>query len=316
MTTISRVACVGTGLVGQGWATVFSAMGYELMLHDKDVDTLQAAEENIASNLLFIEENGLAIEGSTDSALKRIKTTNRLADAVGEADYIQESVFDSYELKRRVFREIEKAAPKSAIIASSASGLLMTKIQTGLAFPGRCVLAHPYLPVHLMPVVEVVGGKLTSSETVETTSFFMQRVGKTPIVLNREVPGYIVNRLQAALLREAIDLVNRGVASAEDVDRAFRLSAGLRSPFMGPLLRAHLAGDGIERFFKNYAQSYRNRWKSLAKWSSISRRAARAAVNGVYKMEMVRCKSLADIKQWRDAMVVKLLKIVRENENS
>jgi 3-hydroxyacyl-CoA dehydrogenase len=261
---------------------------------------------------LFLEANDLLNSGQADTAAKRIKASGNLAEAVSEADYIQESVFDDYDVKKRIFKQMDAQAPKTAILASSTSGLLMTEIQTVVTGPGRCVLAHPYLPVHLMPLVEVVGGAQTSPEALATTYNLMEKIGQTPVMLKKEVPGYIVNRLQSALLREAIDLVESGVADAEQVDKAFCISAGLRGPLIGPLLRAYLAGDGIERFIENYAQSYRIRWESMATWNSISDRAADATIKSVNEMKLVRTKSLKEIKTWRDKMLVKILKVIRE----
>ncbi len=131
-------------------------------------------------------------------------------------------------------------------------------------------------------------------------------------MLKREVSGYIVNRLQAALLREAIDLVDKGVASAEDVDRAFCMGIGLRDPIIGPFLRIHLAGGGVEQFIENYSQSYHHRWKTMETWTSIPPSAAKKIVRGVKEMEVVRKKSLEEITTWRDEMLVKLLKVIRE----
>jgi 3-hydroxypropionate dehydrogenase (NADP+) len=266
--------------------------------------------KQIKSNLLFLEANDLLQTGKTDVALNKIKTTENFAEAVCQADYIQEAVFDDYEVKKQVFKEMDNRAPKTAILASSTSGLLMTEIQKVVTRPERCVLAHPYLPVHLMPLVEVVGGAQTSSETLTTTYSFIEKIGKTPVLLKKEVPGFIVNRLQSALLREAIDLVDSGVADAEQVDKAFCISAGLRGALIGPLLRAYLAGDGIERFLRNYSRSYQIRWKSMASWNSISDRAADAIIKSVNEMEIVSTKSLKELKDWRDEMLVKILKLI------
>ena len=131
-------------------------------------------------------------------------------------------------------------------------------------------------------------------------------------MLKREVPGYIVNRLQAALLREAIDLVDKDIVSAEDVDKAFCMGIGLRDPIVGPFLRIHLAGDGVERFIENYSQSYRYRWETMETWTSIPPSAAEKIVKGVKEMEMVRSRKLEEIKIWRDEMLVKLLNVLRK----
>jgi 3-hydroxypropionate dehydrogenase (NADP+) len=140
----------------------------------------------------------------------------------------------------------------------------------------------------------------------------MEKIGKIPVVLNREVPGYIVNRLQAALLREAIDLVDKGIASAEDVDKAFCMGVGLRDPIIGPLMRACLAGGGIERFFENYARSYSYRWKSMETWTELPASAAEKVARAVNEMELIRSKTMDEIKRWRDEKLVKIIKIVQE----
>ena len=310
MNNIKKITIIGAGLIGQGWATVFSSRGYALRLHDRDESVLEKALGQIKLDLLFLEANDLLKAGQTEISLKQIKVTGNFAEAVSDADYIQEAVFDDYEVKKRIFTDMDAQAPKTAILASSTSGLLMTEIQKVVTEPERCVLAHPYLPVHLMPLVEVVGGAQTSPEALATTFSFMENIGKTPVLLKKEVPGYIVNRLQSALLREAIDLVDSGVADAEQVDRAFCISAGLRGPLIGPLLRAYLAGDGIERFIENYSRSYRIRWESMATWNSISDRAADATIKSVNEMKLVRTKSLKELKTWRDEMLVKILKVI------
>jgi 3-hydroxypropionate dehydrogenase (NADP+) len=281
---IRTVACIGAGLIGQNWTTLFSSKGLEVTLHDVTQDILQNSITNIVSSLIFLEENNLLRAGEADAALKRIRPTT----------------------------ELDAQAPHHTILASSASGLLMTEIQKVTTRPERCVLAHPVLPAHLIPLVEIVGGEHTSPSTVKATRDFMKSIGKTPVVLNREVPGYIVNRLQAALLREAIDLVHKGIASASDVDTAFCMGIGLRDPLIGPFLRIHLAGSGVERFIENFSRSYQYRWETMETWTSIPPSAAKSIIKGVNEMEVVRTKTLDDIKSWRDEMLIKILKLLGE----
>ncbi len=305
-----RIACVGAGLIGQGWATLFSSKGYQVILQDVSKSALEDSLRAINKNLMFLEAKTILKPGEAAAAIKRIKTNTDISESADSADYVQESVFDDLQLKSRVFKEIDMAVPDHAIIASSSSGLVMTESQKATNRPERCVLVHPLLPVYLIPVVEIVGGEQTSPKTVKSSAELMRRLGKIPILLQKEVPGYIVNRLQAALLREAIDLVYKGVASAEDVDNAFCNGVGLRDPFIGPLLRAHLAGNGIERFLENYKQSYENRWRSMDTWESIPPLAVDAVIKGVRNMEMVREKPLDELKNWRDDMLVNLLKLI------
>lgn len=308
---IKNLSCIGAGLIGQGWATLFSSRGFEVILQDLNETILEDAVRRVASNLMFLESKKLLEVGAANAALKRIKTTTDIAKAVAGADYVQESVPDDYRIKREVFKDMDALAPEHAILASSASGLLMSEIQKVTARPERCVLVHPILPAHLIPLVEIAGGKQTSKRTLEKTYEVMKILGRVPVVLNKEVPGYIVNRLQAALLREAIDLVEKGVATAEDVDKAFCMGIGLRDPIVGPLLRVHLAGGGIEQFIQDYSQSYQYRWESMETWTSISPLSADALIRGVNEMEIVRTKTLDEIRSWRDEMLVKILQVIR-----
>jgi 3-hydroxypropionate dehydrogenase (NADP+) len=271
------------------------------------VDGLTSAVVQVQSNLERLEDLNRISVGTADQAVKFLRTTSDLADALTGTEFVIESVPDNYSIKKAVFKELDGLAPADAILASSSSGLLMSEIQAAVTRPERCVLAHPFLQVHLLPLVEVVGGSHTSSATVEKTCQLMEKIGKIPVRLNKEVPGYIVNRLQAALLREAIDLVATGVASAGDVDRAFCNGMGMRDPFIGPLLRAHLAGNGISEFLDLYAESYRLRWESMASWDAVPARAKEVLVQSVADMPVVRNHSLDDIKIWRDRMLSQIL---------
>ena len=285
--------------------------GCTVVIQDITQGVLDNALKRIEQNLEFLEAHHLLKKGEAAEAMGRIQATTRLDKAVAQVDYVQESAPDRYEIKRPLFDAMDRAATSDAILASSSSGLLMAEIQKGTGRPERCVMAHPMLPVHLLPTVEVVGGQKTSPDTVVNVCEFLNKMGKAPVRLKREVSGYIVNRLQAALLREAIDLVDKGVASAEDVDKAFCMGIGLRDPVIGPLMRAHLAGDGIARFLEHYAESYRLRWESMECWTRLSASMARTVAKSVNDMEMIRSRGLEEIKAWRDEKLVKILQVVK-----
>ena len=308
---IQNVACVGSGLIGQGWATLFTAGGYSVTMQDLTEDNLELAVRQVNLNLAFLEDNGRLPQGAAGPAHHRLRTTTNLSEALKDADYVQESVPDNYQDKRKIFREMDGLAPSGAILASSSSGLLMSEIQKVVSRPERCLLVHPFLPVHLLPLVEVVGGDKTKPDIVQVTCDLMENLGKTPVRLKKEVSGYIVNRLQAAVLREAIDLVTNGVADAEEVDRAFCAGMGMRDPFIGPLLRAYLAGDGIESFIENYSASYRVRWESMAAWNDIAPQQRDVLIKSVRDMAVVRGNDLEKIKNWRDKMLIEILKLDR-----
>jgi 3-hydroxypropionate dehydrogenase (NADP+) len=310
---IKKIGCVGAGLIGCCWATLFSAMDIDVTIQDTSENILDSSIERIESNLDFLEKNDLLGDNKAKTALKRIKTTLNLAEAISQVDYVAESVPDKYPIKKKIYREMDKLTPESTILASSSSGLLMTEIQKVTTKPERCVMAHPILPLHLIPLVEIVGGEMTSKDTIMKTREFMIQLGKIPIVLKKEVPGYIINRLQAAVLREAISLVANGVASANDVDRAFCMGVGLRDPIFGPYLRAHVTGGGIEGFIDKFHQSYKIRWKSLETWTEIPQSAIEKVLQSVNMMKVIRTKPLNEIEKLRDEKLIQILKLMRKH---
>ncbi len=310
---IKKIGCVGAGLIGCCWATLFSARDIDVTIQDTSENILDSSIERIESNLDFLEKNNLLGDNKAKTALKRIKTTLNLAEAISQVDYVAESVPDKYPIKKKIYREMDKLTPESTILASSSSGLLMTEIQKVTTKPERCVMAHPILPLHLIPLVEIVGGEMTSKDTIMKTREFMIQLGKIPIVLKKEVPGYIINRLQAAVLREAISLVANGVASANDVDRAFCMGTGLRAPIFGPYLRAHVAGGGIESFIEKLHQSYKIRWKSMETWTEIPHSAIQKVIESVNEMEAIRTKPLKEIEILRDEKLIQILRLLSKH---
>ena len=306
---IKRVACVGSGLVGQGWAALFALKGYDVVMHDLTEEVLERAISRVGNHVRFLVDSGF--DGDADSALGLIETTTDLTDAVGDAGFVIESVYESYDVKKQVFLDMDLAAPEDAILASSTSGLLMTEIQRTVGLhPERCVVAHPWNPVHLVPLVELSPGELTSQRTVERTYALMEDIGKVPVVLRKEVPGFIANRLSAALWREALDLVDRGVASVEDVDKAVRAGPGIRWAFMGPYLTYHLGGGagGIEYLMRHIGVKKEAWLETMAKWTVTPESAVEKAINGV--QDMVGGKPIEELEAWRDERLAKLLKLL------
>jgi 3-hydroxypropionate dehydrogenase (NADP+) len=306
---VERVACVGAGLVGQGWATLFAVKGYAVVLEDLTEEKLDDAMARVESHVRFLAEASLAKD--VDAALGRIETTTSLAEAVADADYVQESVFESYDVKKAVYRDMDEAAPGDTILASSTSGLMMTEIQKAAKLhPERCIVAHPWNPAHLIPLVELSPGELTSDETTRRTYTLMESIGKVPVVLRKEVPGFIANRLSVALWREALDLVDKGVASVEDVDKAVRAGPGIRWAIMGPYLTYHLGGGpgGIEYLMRHIGASKAAWLETMAKWTVTPESAVEKAIRGV--AEMVGDESVEELERWRDDRLVELLRLL------
>jgi len=304
-----RVACVGSGLIGQGWAALFALNGYEVVIQDLTEEVLGTAVARLERHMRFLKESGLC--GERKSALKQIETTTNLQEAVADAGFVVESVYESYDVKKPVFEEMDRAAPEDAILASSTSGLLMTEIQkVAKLHPERCIVAHPWNPSYLVPLVELAPGKLTSKQTVERAYAVMEDIGKVPVVLKKETPGFIANRLSVALWREALDLVDQGVASVEDVDKAVRAGPGIRWAIMGPYLTYHLGGGagGIEYLMRHIGASKSTWLNTMAKWTVTPESVIEKAIQGVN--EMVGDKTLEELEAWRDERLAELLKLL------
>ena len=200
-----KIACVGAGLIGHGWATLFAMKGYSVNLQDLNEDILTNACEHVRSNLSFLASKGFLKTEEIEDAIQRIKPTTSIADAVETVDYVQESVSESYEIKRSVFKEMDSTARGDVILASSSSALSITEIQKATIRPERCLIAHPWNPPHLMPLVEIIPGERTSPKTVAKTRELMLELGKVPVTQKKETLGAIGNRLSAALWREDLE---------------------------------------------------------------------------------------------------------------
>jgi 3-hydroxypropionate dehydrogenase (NADP+) len=216
---------------------------------------------------------------------------------------------EDFKLKKQIFREVSSLTKPSTIIASSTSGLSMTEIQKAALRPERCIIVHPINPPHLIPLVEIVPGKETSEDIVRTVYDFMTRLQKVPIIVREEVPGFVFNRLSAALWREALDLLDKDVATVEDIDKTIYAGMGLRWAIMGPFLTYHLGGGegGLEHFIEHLGPAFSEWWKSMETWTSIPPSAVKKAVEGVKQMNGVKTKTYDELVRWRDEKLIELL---------
>jgi 3-hydroxyacyl-CoA dehydrogenase len=237
-TGIKRVAVVGTGVIGASWAACFLAQGLEVSATDPAPGARERLIEAILRHWPTLVKSGLAKGASFDS----LSFHDTLEAALEGAQFVQENGPERADLKLALFERMDAALDQSVIIASSSSGLLMSDVQAACRHPGRVVLGHPFNPPHLIPLVEVIGGKRTSAETIQRTLDFYRSIGKRPINPKKEVKGHIANRLQAALWREAFHLVAMGAASVSDIDDAIAYGPGLRWAVMGPFANLHLSG--------------------------------------------------------------------------
>jgi 3-hydroxyacyl-CoA dehydrogenase len=243
---IRRIAIVGTGVIGASWAAQYLARGFDVVA----TDPAPNAEENLRK---YVDEawEQLTILGLTPGASRdRLSFTANLKEALANADFVQENAPERPEFKIKLFAEIDAATPVDSIIASSSSGITPSVMQSNCKHPERVLVGHPFNPPHIVPLVEIVGGTKTSLEAIQRAIEFYAAIGKKPILLNKELPGHVANRLQAALYREIMFLIQQGVLSVADADDAVSYGPGLRWGVMGPSLQWHLGGGagGIKHF--------------------------------------------------------------------
>jgi 3-hydroxyacyl-CoA dehydrogenase len=237
------VAVIGAGNIGNAFSLVFAAGGHEVRLCDADEKQRQQARERIAASLRDLEAFGLCGQHA-DAVLSRIHVCAELADAVRGVSYVQECVPERIELKRALFTELIEQAPEHAVLASSTSAITASEFATGPVGRERCLVVHPGNPPFLLRVVEVVPAPFTSADTVERTCTVMRSVGLSPIMVRKEIAGFVFNRLQGAMLREAYCLVRDGVVGVDDLDRLVRDGLGLRWAVTGPFETADLNRHG------------------------------------------------------------------------
>ncbi len=299
---VRSVAVVGAGLIGSGWAAHFLAHGLEVVATDPAPGAEEALRRQVDRVWPILVKLGLG--PGADRA--RLKFTAKLEDAVGGADFVQENGPERVELKTALFARMDAIAPAGVILASSSSGLTMTAVQADCRHPQRCVIGHPFNPPYLVPLVEVVGGKRTSEETMTRAMEFYARIGKQPIRLRKEVAGHVANRLQAALWREALHLVAEDVVSVADVDAAVREGPGLRWSVMGPNQIFHLGGGqgGIGHFLDHLAGPFSRMWADLGRPEFTPELRAKL-IAGI--AEEVGPRSIDELERERDRLLTGVL---------
>jgi carnitine 3-dehydrogenase len=304
----SPVAVIGAGLTGASWAALFASRGLNVRLHDKDPEALSKGLERTQRYVHFLIDHGMADQREAEEGLAALQPCAELSEAVEGVVFVQESVYENYEIKCAVFEAVDRHAPRHALIATSSSGLSISRIQEAARYPDRCLAGHPYNPPHLIPLVEIAPGEKTAKETVEAARRFYEGVGKTPVILNHAVPGYLANRMSAALWREAINLVLDGVASVADVDRAISLGPGLRWAVMGPHLIYHLGGGegGIRYHVEHLRAAKEEIWQDLNDWQELPSETANSLEQGLPELE-----ALESLTQKRDEILVRVLKALQ-----
>ena len=239
---IENIAVLGTGTMAPGIAQLCAQSGYRVSMWGRTDASLQRGFNRLQSNLRTFRDNGLIAEGDDELIFSRVKGATSLEEAVRDAHFVIESVAEELSLKREIFAALDGICQKDAILSTNTSGLSITAIASTSSRPEKTIVTHFWNPPHLIPLVEIGRGEKTSQETVDVTTQLMTKIGKTPVLVQKEAPGFIGNRLQFALLREALYIVEQGIASMEDVDTAVKMSFGRRLPVTGPLETVDLGG--------------------------------------------------------------------------
>jgi 3-hydroxyacyl-CoA dehydrogenase len=309
---IRRVAIIGTGVIGASWSALFLAHGLEVVATDVAPDAEAALKRFVAAAWPALQRLGL----SPGASQSKLTFTAALANAVKDADLVQENGPEKIDFKKTLYRQLDELLPPDVIIASSSSGLTMSEIQSACEkHPERCVIGHPFNPPHLVPLVEIVGGAKTSEATIRRAAEFYTSIGQRTVRLNKEMPGHVANRLQAALAREVYYLVAEGVVSAADVDTALCWGPGLRWGIMGNMMLNHLGGGpgGIEHFFHQFAGPMTAWWKTLGS-PQLTPEVQKKLIDDVHAG--IGSRSVTELEAERDEVLLGLIELRKQVGNA
>ena len=302
---IRRVTVIGTGVIGASWTALYLAKGLEVVATDPAPGAEARLRDFVANAWPALERLGLA-PGASQANLT---FTSDLPEALANADFVQENGPERIDFKQKLYGQLDELLPVDVIIASSSSGLTMSEIQKGAAsHPERCIIGHPFNPPHLIPLVEIVGGAKTSEATKRRAEEFYTSIGQRTVRVNKEMPGHVANRLQAALAREVYYLVAEGIVSAADVDTALSWGPGLRWGVMGNMMLNHLGGGpgGIEHFFHQFAGPMTAWWKTLGS-PVLTPEVQKKLIDSVHAE--VGSRSVQELEAQRDEILLGLIQL-------
>jgi 3-hydroxyacyl-CoA dehydrogenase len=306
------VAIVGAGLIGRGWAIVFARAGWQVKLYDLDVGALDVAKKEIANQLQMLVSHGLG--SSPDLIIQKINFESDLATALTDVDYVQECGPEVLDVKQALFSELDRLSAPHVILASSTSGFMASEFAAHLSGRHRVLVVHPVNPPHLVPLVEISPAKWTDPNITQTAHQIMSAVKQTPITVQKEIPGFILNRLQGALLNEALRLVQGGYVTPDDVDKTMRDGLGLRWSFMGPFETIDLnAPAGLA----DYAQRYGRMYHVMAASQSTPPNWDKSSVAGIdaTRRKTLKRDDIGQRQDWRDNRLAALVAHKSKQEN-
>ena len=306
---IKKIAVIGAGVIGSGWVVRLLAHNKKVIVYDKDSKLKKKVISEIKRASPFVKK----LFNKKKIKLKNFSYVTSLAEALKDVDFIQECAPENYKLKTRLMEIIGKHSKNNVIISSSSSGLLPSKIYSKCKNPSRAIIAHPFNPVYMLPGVEIVPGKKTSIKTLNKAKKFYESISMNPIMLKKELPGFLSDRLQEALWREALHIVNEGYASTKDLDRAIEDGPGMRWSLMGTFLTFHLAGGnaGMKHMLEQFGPALKLPWTKL-KAPKLSKKLSNRVISGTRKQ--AKGKSVASIAKIRDEYLLNLQKMRKKYE--
>ena len=301
---IKKIAVIGTGVIGTGWIVRCLAHNKKVIAFDKDLKLEKKLIIEIKRAWPFVKK----LFNKKKLNLKNFKYVTSIEEAVKDADFIQECAPENYKLKINLMNNISKKTKSNAIISSSSSGLLPTRIYSKCKNPARAMIGHPFNPVYLCPGVEIVAGKKTKKRFLNKANKFYKSISMNPIMVKKELPGYLADRLQEALWREGLHIINEGYATTKDLDRAIEEGPGLRWSLMGTFLTFHLAGGkaGMKHMLKQFGPALKLPWTKL-KAPKLSKKLSARVIKGT--KQQAKGKSVSSISNIRDEYLVNLQKL-------
>ena len=306
---IKKIAVIGAGVIGSGWVVRFLAYNKKVIVYDQDPKLKKKVISEIKRAWPFVKK----LFNKKKLKLENFKYVTNIEDALKDADFIQECAPENYKLKTKLMKIIGKYSKINAIISSSSSGLLPSKIYSKCKNPSRAIIAHPFNPVYMLPGIEIVPGRKTSAKTLKKAKKFYESISMNPIMLKKELPGFLSDRLQEALWREALHIVNEGYASTQDLDRAVEDGPGMRWSLMGTFLTFHLAGGkaGMKHMLEQFGPALKLPWTKL-KAPKLSKKLSNRVISGTKKQS--RGKSVDTIAKIRDEYLLNLQKLRKKYE--
>ena len=307
---IKKIAVIGTGVIGSGWIVRFLAHNKKVIAYDKDIRLKKKIIIEIKRTWPYVRK----LFNKKKLKLKNFKYVTSIQEALKEADFVQECAPENYKLKTKLMEIIGKYSKPNVIISSSSSGLLPSRIYSKCKNPSRTIIAHPFNPVYMLPGVEIVPGKRTKKNFLKKAYKFYKSISMNPIMIKKELPGYLSDRLQEALWREALHIVNEGYASTKELDRAIEDGPGMRWSLMGTFLTFHLAGGnaGMKHMLEQFGPALKLPWTKL-KAPKLSNKLSNRVIAGTKKQ--ARGKSVAEISKIRDEYLLNLQKMRKKYEN-